>query len=763
MTNSGSYLGNYRLLAQLPQAAHEDIYVAEHTNLTGSPVLIRVWRTADFPSAEEQDAFLQELHTLTQLQHVHILPFLESGRTANDIYLVTAYHQPPLETLRQQIERLGSQQMPAHEALKLINEIGQALQYAHHHNVIHRQLTPDRILLGPVGSLLSDFGLMHTGETTLRKQSQPMKLHDQYVYMAPEQLQNQIGPASDQYALGAIAYELYTGQQPYPAPQTLVPPETLNPTLSPAIAQAISTAMATFPSERHPDVATFINTLLNASQTTTDISEQNTIAVHPAPELIENDTVRPNNAQAWEYIQSSTAQSVLEEQQTGPQPVYAAGTFQPISEPISNPQFNPMYSGMQYSGQYIPHYNTPPPPSGARQQKLREFMAKRGKLLAIILLIVLIPPLIFYGLTILPASAATLTITPISKRLTQTYAITAVNGTPNSALYQAPGYLITFTTPAKTKTVPVSGRGHQNATAAKGILTFSQVGQNSNIQTGQTLTGFDGIQIITDQAFSINVGQTVDVPAHAVNAGSCCNIGAFDINYQADVIDVLTRQTVTTVFVANKQPFKGGQNAFNYNFVKQSDIDGVANSFVDQLTKDAQAGVEKQVKPNQQPATDMQCKPNVKPNHKVNDRVDIVTVNVTVTCSREYFVPQEVQNVALYAFQNDAQTQFGSNYILSGNAVINAPTTGAQLSDGNATFQVKVDGIWYYHFSDSQQQQIIQNILGKSQSNANNVLTHTPGVSKAVIATSGGIGWALPTSPPSIKFVAVNIPGLQAG
>lgn len=763
MTNSGSYLGNYRLLTQLPQAAHEDIYVAEHTDLTGSPVLIRVWRTADFPSAEEQDAFLQELHALTQLQHVHILPFLESGKTAENIYLVTAYHQPPLETLRQRLERQGSQPLPAHEALTLINEIGLALQYAHHHNIIHRQLTPDRILLGPVGSLLSDFGLAHTGETTLRKQSQPMRLHDQYVYMAPEQLQNQIGPASDQYALGAIAYALYTGQQPRPTSQTLVPPETLNPTLSPAIAQAISTAMAPFPSERHPDVATFINTLLNASQTIIAISEQDTMAVYPAPELVGSDTVRPNNVQAWEYIQSSSAQPVLEEQQTGPQPIYTAGTFQPISEPISNPQFNPMYSGVQHSGQYTPHYNTPPPRPGARQQKLREFVAKRGRLLAIILLVVLIPPLIFYGLTILPASAATLTITPISKRLTQTYAIAAVNGTPNSAMYQAPGYLITFTTPAQTKTVPASGHGHQNATAAKGILTFSQVGQNSNIQTGQTLTGFDGIQIITDQAFSINVGQTVDVPAHAVSAGSCCNIGAFDINYQADVIDVQTNQTKTTVFVANKQPFSGGQDAFDYNFVKQSDIDGVANTFVNQLTKDAQAGVEKQVKSNQQPAADMQCKPNIKPDHKVNDRVDNVTVNVTVTCSREYFVPQEVQNAALGAFKNDAQTKFGSNYMLSGNAVINVPSTGTALSDGSVTFQVKVDGIWYYHFTDSQQQQIIQNILGKSQSSANDVLIHTPGVSKATIATAGGIGWAIPTSPPSIKFVAINVPGLKAG
>ncbi len=763
MTNRGSYLGNYRLLSQLPHAAHEDIYVAEHTNLTGSPVLIRVWRAADFPSAEEQEAFLQELHALTQLQHAHILPFLEAGKTDDDIYLVTAYHQPPLETLRQRLELQGSQPLPAHEVLTLLNEIGQALQYAHHHNVIHRQLTPDRILLGPAGAMLSDFGLLHAGEATLRKQSQPMKLHDQYIYMAPEQLQNQIDPASDQYALGAIAYTLYTGQQPLPATQTLVPPETLNSALPPTIAQAIATAMATFPSERYPDVATFINTLLNANQSNIAISEQDTMAVHLAPELVAGGTIQPDNAQIWDYMQPSSAQPVLEEQQTGPQPLYATGTFQPASEPISHPQFNPMYSGAQYHGPYTPHYNTPHPRSGVRQQQVREFVAKRGKLLAIILLIVLVPPLIFYGLTILPASSATLTITPISKRLTRIYAIAAVNGTPNSAMYQAPGYLISFTTPAQTETVPASGHGHQNATAAKGTLTFSQVGQNSNIQTGQTLTGFDGVQIVTDQAFSITVGQTIDIPAHAVNAGSCCNIGAFDINYQANVIDIQTNQTRTSVFVANKQPFSGGQDAFDYNFVKQSDIDGVANTFVDQMTKDAQTGVEKQVKPNQKPATDMQCKPNIKPDHKVNDRVDNVVVSVSVTCSREYFVPQEIQNAALGAFKNDAQTKFGSNYLLAGHAVVNVPTTATPLSDGNVSFEVKVDGIWYYHFTDSQQQQIIQNVLGKSQSSANDFLLHTPGVSKATIATSGGIGWAIPTSPPSIKFVATNIPGLQAG
>lgn len=255
----------------------------------------------------------------------------------------------------------------------------------------------------------------------------------------------------------------------------------------------------------------------------------------------------------------------------------------------------------------------------------------------------------------------------------------------------------------------------------------------------------------------------MNVHAHAANAGSCCNIGVDDIDAQYNVIDVLTHQVRTTVFAENRQPFTGGQDAFDYHFVKQSDIDAVANAFVNQLTKDAQAGVEKQVKTNQQPATDMQCSPNIKPDHKVNDRVDNVTVNVSVTCSRKYFVPQEVQNAALEAFKDDAQTKFGSSYQLAGKAIMGTPQVYVQLSSGNVTLQVKADGIWVYHFSESQQQQIIQNILGKPQSNANDVLSHTMGVNKAAIAISGGIGWALPTSPTSIKFVVINIPGLQAG
>src|SRR5439155_26998130 len=124
------------------------------------------------------------LQTLTQLQHVHILPFLEAGGTGDDIYLVTAYHHPPLETLRAHLEQRTTQRLPPEEALTLLEQIGQALQYAHYHHVLHRQLTPERILLGPAGAMVSDFGLVYAGDTTLRKQSQPMKLHEQFAYLA---------------------------------------------------------------------------------------------------------------------------------------------------------------------------------------------------------------------------------------------------------------------------------------------------------------------------------------------------------------------------------------------------------------------------------------------------------------------------------------------------------------------------------------------------------------------------------------------------
>lgn len=749
MTTIGSYLGNYRILSQLPHAAHEDIYVAEHTNLTGSPVLIRVWHTADL-----QAAFLQELQALTDLQHMHILPFLEAGVAGQDVYLVTAYHQPPLETLRERLQREGPHPLPAQEALTLLNQIGLALQYAHYHHVIHRQLTPERVLLGPVGALVNDFGLVHAEDTTLRKLTQPMKLQDQYVYLAPEQLQNQVSEASDQYALGAIAYELYTGQQPPPPHQPLIPPEQLNSALPSDVALVIKTAMAPAPADRYADVATFVNALLNAEQSIVTLSNEDTIVARPSADLAGAEPLLPlDYTPPFGHLEPSGPQPVSGTwSTTGPQPVYpgmynAQNSGQYRVAPSAGYPFKSMFAAAKFQQ------------SGA----VRDFLAKRARLIAIVLLVILVPLLIYYVLTILPASAATITITPMSKRLTQTYEVDAVTGAPDGTQHQAPAYTITYTTPAKVQTVATTGRGHQNATAAKGTLTFSQVGQDSAIATGQTITGSDGIQVVTDQDFSINVGQTVQIPAHAVNTGSCCNIGTDDFDFQVGVINAVTKVQMTTVFVENQQPFSGGQDAFNYNFVKQSDIDGVANAFVDQLTTTAQTGVAKQVKANQQPLTDMQCSPNIKPDHKVNDRVDNVTVSVTVTCSREYYVPQEVQNAALSAFKDDAQTKYGANYQLSGNAVIGTPQVSAPLVSGTVVLKVKLDGIWTYHFSASQQQQIIQNILGKSQSNANDVLLHTVGVNKAAIATSGGIGWALPTLPSSIKFVAITIPGLQAG
>jgi serine/threonine protein kinase len=157
--------------------------------------------------------------------------------------------------------------LPLSEALTILSQVGQALQYAHQKTIIHRDLKPENILLNAKGeALLADFGIatvLATGSVRY------VEATGTPAYMAPEQFRGKVSKESDQYALGCIAYELFTGSRPFNAPDFVamafqhateppIPPRQLNPQLPFSIEQAILKAMAKERKDRYPDVAAFI-------------------------------------------------------------------------------------------------------------------------------------------------------------------------------------------------------------------------------------------------------------------------------------------------------------------------------------------------------------------------------------------------------------------------------------------------------------------------------------------------------------------------
>jgi zinc-ribbon domain/Baseplate J-like protein len=393
----------------------------------------------------------------------------------------------------------------------------------------------------------------------------------------------------------------------------------------------------------------------------------------------------------------------------------------------------------------------------------RRIRSRRFITIALIVLFLLLvgsslPFLVPYLHTILPASSATVTITPASQNFSKTYAISAVTGTPDVSQHQVQARLLSFTTKAQSKTVKATGQGHQDSTAATGSLTFTNASENTTIAAGQQISGASGVEIAIDNPFDLTVGGTTSVSAHAVNPGSGGNIPAYDIN-GAYAITQLGAQ-VGTVYIQNTSAFTGGQDASDYTYVQQSDIDNVANPLVSQLTPAARSAVQQQLRANERFVyymSDPECTPNIKTNHQATDKATDVTVTVSVTCQGEVYDLQAFQAMATDLLKSDAASQL-AGYALVGNVVIGVPII-VTIDGGTVYMNVDVQGVWVSQFGDSQKQSLAKLIAGKTQADASALLLEQRGIHKVSLTTSGGWGAALPAAE-NIKMVVLSVPDL---
>src|SRR5881628_907069 len=161
------------------------------------------------------DRFTQEIETVAQFQHPHILPLLDSGEASGFLYYVMPYVEG--EPLRDRLARHG--ELPIHDAVKILVEITDALAYAHAHGVVHRDIKPDNVLLSSRHALMTDFGVAKAlSEATGRQQLTTAGVAlGTPAYMAPEQAaaEPNIDHRVDLYAVGALGYELVSGTPPF--------------------------------------------------------------------------------------------------------------------------------------------------------------------------------------------------------------------------------------------------------------------------------------------------------------------------------------------------------------------------------------------------------------------------------------------------------------------------------------------------------------------------------------------------------------------
>jgi WD40 repeat protein len=272
----GQQLGNYRLVQLLGQGGFAEVYLGEHIYLE-TPAAIKVLRTQ--LASDEVEFFRNEARTIARLIHRHIVRVLEFGVDGSTPFLVVDY--APNGTLRKR--HPSGQPLPLATVVSYVNQIAQALQYAHDQHVIHRDVKPENMLLDRYNEvLLSDFGIALVVSSRNYSTQSMQDLVGTIAYMAPEQIQAQAVPASDQYALGIVVYEWLCGTRPFQGSFTevavkhaLVPPPPLCERMSalpPAIEAAVMKALAKEPDQRFASIQEFASALSQAYRGSTSIT-----------------------------------------------------------------------------------------------------------------------------------------------------------------------------------------------------------------------------------------------------------------------------------------------------------------------------------------------------------------------------------------------------------------------------------------------------------------------------------------------------------
>jgi hypothetical protein len=205
----------YRVGAPLGQGGFGVVFLAEDLGL-GRPVAIKVLRP-ELAAPILRERFRREAASAARLRHPHIIPIFSVGEQGDLCWLVMPHIAG--ETLRARLDREG--RLPIGDARRILDEVAGALGAAHQAGILHRDVKPDNILLeAPLGrAILTDFGLAKS----LRSDAKEAGLTTSGLvvgtpqYMSPEQAGGEpvIGPQSDLYSLGVVAYQMIAGTLPF--------------------------------------------------------------------------------------------------------------------------------------------------------------------------------------------------------------------------------------------------------------------------------------------------------------------------------------------------------------------------------------------------------------------------------------------------------------------------------------------------------------------------------------------------------------------
>jgi serine/threonine-protein kinase len=221
------------------------------------------------------ERFLREIGIAARLQHPHIVPVYDSGAAGDVLYFVMPYLEG--ESLRQRLAR--QHQLPIADAVSIVRDVASALDYAHAHGIVHRDVKPANILLAEGRAMIADFGIARALDAAVAESlTQTGIILGTVMYMSPEQASTDRVDhgTSDQYSLGCVAYEMLVGEPPFKGTvaAAILARHSLDPmpsiramrsTVPPAVEAAIARAMAKIPADRFATVTEFADALAAAA------------------------------------------------------------------------------------------------------------------------------------------------------------------------------------------------------------------------------------------------------------------------------------------------------------------------------------------------------------------------------------------------------------------------------------------------------------------------------------------------------------------
>ncbi|MCY2986643.1 MAG: protein kinase [Planctomycetota bacterium] len=212
-------LGRFEIRERIGAGAFGQVFRAYDPTLDRD-VALKVPHRGTLQREKDKTRFFREPKAAAQLRHPNIVPVYDAGVDGDIYYIASAFIEG--QTLSDAIDE---KPFDLRRSAEIVMDLARALDYAHRKGIVHRDVKPANIMLDTNGDpLVMDFGLARFEE------GQDKLTHDGTVlgtpaYMAPEQARgelDQVRPASDQYSLGVVLYELLCGKVPFEGPPTLV-------------------------------------------------------------------------------------------------------------------------------------------------------------------------------------------------------------------------------------------------------------------------------------------------------------------------------------------------------------------------------------------------------------------------------------------------------------------------------------------------------------------------------------------------------------